>query len=232
MPQDYGNDRNINYANRDFQGIKSDLMSYIRTYFPDTFGDFNETSTGMMLVELVAYVGDVLNFYIDEQFKEMMLPTVSERKNVINLARTLGYRVKPSVPSLVEIEVELLIPSQGDSLTRTPDFSKCLVIDAGMTMGSDSSDNHFQTLEIVDFTISGSTPTEEFSSNLVLELISLSSTIEIGPTTSPKYFLISAIESLLSGAGVAFNVLNKSLTSGKDLEPPTSFTKNFKYGAY
>jgi len=165
MPQDYGNDRNINYANRDFQGIKSDLMSYIRTYFPDTFGDFNETSTGMMLVELVAYVGDVLNFYIDEQFKEMMLPTVSERKNVINLARTLGYRVKPSVPSLVEIEVEQIIPAMGDSLTRTPDFSKCLVIDAGMTMGSDSSDNHFQTLEIVDFTISGSTPPEEFSTD-------------------------------------------------------------------
>jgi len=165
MPQDYGNDRNINYVNRDFQGIKSDLMQYIRTYYPDSFGDFNETSTGMMLLELVAYVGDVLNFYIDEQFKELMLPTVSERRNVINIARTLGYRVKPSVPSLVEIEVSQLVPAIGDSLDRRPDFGKCLVIDAGMTLGSGTSDNQYQTLDVVDFTISGSVPPEEFATD-------------------------------------------------------------------
>ena len=57
MPQNYGNDKNVNYVNRDFQGLKADLMNYIKTYFPDTFSDFNETSSGMMLLELVAYVG-------------------------------------------------------------------------------------------------------------------------------------------------------------------------------
>ena len=78
----YGNNsdsvsRNINYISRDFLSIKNDLINYVKTYFPNTYQDFNETSTGMMMLELSAYVGDVLNFYIDEQFKETLLPTVT-----------------------------------------------------------------------------------------------------------------------------------------------------------
>ena len=78
---------------RDFETIKDDLINYSKTYFPDTYNDFNETSPGMMLMEMSAYVGDVLSFYIDNQYKEMMLPLAEERRNVINLANMLGYKV-------------------------------------------------------------------------------------------------------------------------------------------
>ena len=39
-----------------------------------------------MLIEMSAYVGDVLSFYIDSQYKEMMLPLAEERRNLVNLA--------------------------------------------------------------------------------------------------------------------------------------------------
>mgnify|MGYP001307091123 CR=1 FL=1 len=165
MPQNYENSKNVKYVNRDFEGLKSDLMTYIRTYFPDTFSDFNETSSGMMMLELVAYVGDVLNFYIDEQFKELMLPTVSERKNLLNMAKTFGYKVKPTVPALCELEFSCLIPATGDAYNRVPDYSKAIVVDSGAVIESQVSDNKFQTLDIVDFTISGSTAIEEFSTD-------------------------------------------------------------------
>ena len=61
---------NINYTNKDFSTIKSDLIEYTKSYFPDTYKDFNETSPGMMLIELASYVGDVLSYYIDYNYKE------------------------------------------------------------------------------------------------------------------------------------------------------------------
>ena len=56
------------YTNRDFLSIKKDLISYAKEYFGDSYKDFNETSPGMMLLEMTAYVGDSLSFYIDQQF--------------------------------------------------------------------------------------------------------------------------------------------------------------------
>ena len=57
---------NINYLNKDFGKLKSSLMQYAKSYFPNSYKDFNETSPGMMLIEMSAYVGDVLSFYIDQ----------------------------------------------------------------------------------------------------------------------------------------------------------------------
>ena len=63
---------NVNYVGKDFNDLKTSLIRYSKSYFPNTYKDFNETSPGMMLIEMSAYVGDVLSFYIDEQYKEMM----------------------------------------------------------------------------------------------------------------------------------------------------------------
>ena len=57
----------------------------------------------MMLIEMNRYVGDVLSFYIDQQYREMLLPLAEERRNVINMAKMFGYKVKPIVPSYVEL---------------------------------------------------------------------------------------------------------------------------------
>ena len=64
---------NIEYLTKDFSAFKTALVDYAKTYFPNSYRDFNETSPGMMLIEMSAYVGDVLSNYIDNQFKEMLL---------------------------------------------------------------------------------------------------------------------------------------------------------------
>ena len=94
---------NVNYLNKDFNALKQSLVNYAQAYFPNTYKDFNETSPGMMLIEMSAYVGDVLSFYIDQQYKELLLPLAEERRNIINMAKMLGYKVKPIVPSFVEL---------------------------------------------------------------------------------------------------------------------------------
>jgi hypothetical protein len=44
--------RNISYLNRDFDSLKSDFITHLRTYFSDDIEDFNESSIGMLLTEL------------------------------------------------------------------------------------------------------------------------------------------------------------------------------------
>ena len=96
---------NINYTSKDFSTIKADLIEYTKSYFPDTYKDFNETSPGMMLIELASYVGDVLSYYIDYNYKESLLTTATERKNVIRLAEFLGYKTTPTTHAIVKLKV-------------------------------------------------------------------------------------------------------------------------------
>ena len=146
----------INYLSKDFTELKKDLIKYAKSYFPNSYKDFNETSPGMMMMEMSAYVGDVLNFYIDQQFKEMFLPTVEERVNVINLAKTLGYHVKPTVPALVELEFSQIIGATGDGPNKTPHMVSASVLEKGTAVQSDYNGVTFQTLDIVDFNLTGS----------------------------------------------------------------------------
>jgi len=132
------------------------LINYVKTYFPDTYQDFNETSPGMMMMELSAYVGDVLSFYIDQQFKEMFLATAEEKINVMNLAKTLGYKPKSTVPSLVEITVTQTVGVTGTAPNITPNMEDALVINKNMVLESDMGGQTFETLQVTDFSITGS----------------------------------------------------------------------------
>ena len=78
------NTKVVNYLNKDFVSLRNALIDYSKTYYPETYKDFNETSPGMMLMEMSAYVGDVLNFYVDKQFREMLLPLAQEKNNIIH----------------------------------------------------------------------------------------------------------------------------------------------------
>ena len=105
---------NINYTSKDFNTIKADLIEYTKSYFPDTYKDFNETSPGMMLIELSSYVGDVLSYYIDYNYKENILATATEKRNIRRLAEFLGYKTPNKTPSVVRLKVETTI-NAGDN---------------------------------------------------------------------------------------------------------------------
>ena len=111
---------NINYINKDFESLKTSLIEYAQTYFPNTYKDFNETSPGMMLIEMSAYVGDVLSFYIDQQYREMLLPLAEEKRNVINISNMLGYKVKPIAAAYVNLKIIQEVDADTSSTDRTP----------------------------------------------------------------------------------------------------------------
>ena len=74
--------KEITYIGRDFPSIRQNLIEFAKTYYPNAYNDFNEASPGMMFIEMAAYVGDVLSFYIDNQYRESLLHSAEEKKNI------------------------------------------------------------------------------------------------------------------------------------------------------
>ena len=150
---------NVNYLNKDFAALKQSLMNYAKSYFPDTYRDFNETSPGMMLMEMNAYVGDVLSFYIDKQYQEMILPLSEERRNIVNMAKMFGYKVKPIVPAFVDLTFKSNVTASSNH--SSVNYANAGIFDSGIEISADSNaDIVFSTLEPIDFSITGSNDTD------------------------------------------------------------------------
>ena len=147
---------NINYLNKDFDSFRKSLVDYAKSYFPASYRDFNESSPGMMLMEMSAYVGDVLSFYIDSQFKEMMLPLAEERRNIVNMAKMFGYKVNATIPAHVDLTFYQSVNSIEGDETKV-DYSTAGTFNKGIVVLSNGDNTiKFQTLEEVDFTMTSS----------------------------------------------------------------------------
>ena len=92
---------NFNYLNRDYDTLKEDLQGFVKLYYPDQYNDFSESSVGMMLLELNAYVGDILSYHVDQSFNEMFLTSAQNRDSVMRIATNLGYKTRGKSPSVV-----------------------------------------------------------------------------------------------------------------------------------
>ena len=151
------NSKPVKYINRDFGSLRDDLIQFSKNYFPDLVQDFNEASPGMLFLEMSAYVGDVLSYYTDVQFKESLLFEAEERKNIIEIAQAVGYQPKLATPAQVLLDVYQILPAIGVAENNRPDYNYALVIEPGMVIGSSLSSNvTFNTVEFIDFSYSSS----------------------------------------------------------------------------
>ena len=110
------NKKNIKYTNRDFDSIKSALVNHAQRYYPDRYKDFSEASFGSMVFDAVAYVGDVLSFYLDYQINESFLTTATDYNNVKRLADAVGYK-RRGIPSSFGIaSFYIIVPASASGL--------------------------------------------------------------------------------------------------------------------
>jgi len=144
--------KTVNYLNKDFNDFKGNLIEFAKQYFPNTYNDFNEASPGMMFVEMASYVGDVLSYYIDSQFRESMLAYAEEKRNVYNIAQSFGYKPKTTSAATVVLDVFQTVPA----LNNKPDTRYSLNIPAGAVIKAPSTATTFRTTEDANFKFSSS----------------------------------------------------------------------------
>jgi hypothetical protein len=142
--------KDIKYLNKDFTSFRANLIDFAKTYFPKTYSDFNESSPGMMFIEMASYVGDVLSYYVDDTLKESIMTTAEDISSVIALSQYLGYKPKLSSPAVTTLSIYQLVPSIGTSVNNKPDSKYYLRIKQGMRIKS-SNGTIFRTTDIVDF---------------------------------------------------------------------------------
>jgi len=145
--------RDIKYLNRDFTSFRDNLIEYSKTYFPQTYSDFNEASPGMLFIEMASYIGDVLSYYTDDSLKESLMLYAEDRENVVALANYLGYKPKVISPAIVKLSVYQLVPSRRKVNSGTdyePHSDYYLRIKEGMLCESTNGIT-FRTTELLDF---------------------------------------------------------------------------------
>lgn len=142
--------KDIKYLNKDFTQFRSNLIEFAKTYFPQTYSDFNESSPGMMFIEMASYVGDSLSYYVDDTLKESLMVHADDIENVIALSQYLGYKPKVTSPAVTTLSVYQLVPSIGTGGDNTYDETYLLRIKEGMRVES-TNGVQFVTQDVVDF---------------------------------------------------------------------------------
>jgi hypothetical protein len=154
--------KDIKYINKDFTELRASLIDYAKTYFPTTYNDFTPASPGMMFMEMAAYVGDVLSFYLDNQFQENFLQYARQTNNLFELAYMFGY--KPTVTQVATTEISFYqqVPAKFTGGQYIPDYDYALYIPDNTTISSTLLNvPTFLVEDPVDFTVSSSQdPTE------------------------------------------------------------------------
>jgi len=138
--------KEVRYLNKDFSQFRNNLIEFSKQYFPNTYQDFNESSPGMMFIEMASYVGDVMSYYVDSQFKESLLGYSEELRTLYSMAQSFGYKPRLSAPSTTKLEFFQLVPAGSDNLA---DFNYALNIKAG-TRVETSDGVVFRTIEDCD----------------------------------------------------------------------------------
>lgn len=116
----------ITYTNREFSTIKQDLINHAKRNYPDIYRDFNEASFGSLMLDTVAYVGDILSFYLDYQVNESFIDTAVEYQNVQRLSRQYGYRHNFSPSSAGIVDLFIVVPA--NSVGSGPDMRYAPII--------------------------------------------------------------------------------------------------------
>ena len=179
--------KNIQYINRDFSEIRASLIDYARTYFPTTYNDFTPSSPGMMFMEMAAYVGDVLSFYLDNQVQETYLQYARQTNNLYELAYMFGYKPNVTQVATTFIDFYQQVPSKLSSSTYVPDFDYSLYVNQNTQIQSTSNPNvSFLVEDPVDFSVSSSgDPTE-------------TSIFSVDGSGNPLYFLLKKTRKSIS----------------------------------
>ena len=171
----------INYTNREFAGVRKDLLQIAERFYPDSFQDFSQASFGSMMVDSVAYVADQLNFYLDYNVNETFLDTAYQYENIIRHGRVMGYKDTGRASTFGTVALYVLVPASTTGLG--PDSAYIPILKKGTKFSSTTGQGYVLT-ENVDFSD---------SSNQIIAARSNTT------TGAPTYYAVKAYGNVVSG---------------------------------
>jgi hypothetical protein len=138
-------EKKISYTVRDFQGVRTELINFTRTYYPDLVQNFNDAGIFSVMLDLNAAVTDNLNYQIDRSIQETVLQFAQQKNSVYNIARTYGLKVPGQRPSVALVDFSITVPAFGDR----EDLRYCGILRRGSQVSGGGQP--FETVYDIDF---------------------------------------------------------------------------------
>lgn len=91
--------READFQSFDYETLRKSMIEYLRTYYPEDFNDYTESSEYVALIDLIAFLGQSLAFRTDLNARENFIDTAERRDSILKLARLVSYNPKRSIPA-------------------------------------------------------------------------------------------------------------------------------------
>ena len=98
--------READFQSYDFETLRKSMIDYIKTYYPEDFNDFIESSEYIALIDLIAFLGQSLAFRTDINARENFIDTAERRDSIIKLARLISYNPKRNVAASGYLKID------------------------------------------------------------------------------------------------------------------------------
>jgi hypothetical protein len=141
--------RQRRYLGRDFDSLRATILDYARLYYPNQIQDFSEASVGGLLLDMAAYVGDNLSFYLDHLYGELNYETAVETSSIERSLINAGIPINGASPALTRVNIYMEVPTKNPD-DDGPNADLLPIIKEGTTFLSESG-IQFTLIEDINF---------------------------------------------------------------------------------
>ena len=200
--------RNADFQSYDYETLRKSMIDYLRTYYPEDFNDFTESSEYIALIDLIAFLGQSLAFRGDLNARENFIDTAQRRDSIFKLARLISYTPKRNIPASGLLKVDSVSTTESISDSNGIDLSG-LVIDWA-DAGNDNWQEQFNAVLTAALT-NNQVIGKPSSSQLLNGITTSEYQINLIPNVVATYRFQASVE----GAATAFEVVSAS-TKGQN----------------
>ena len=87
----YNTFRSADFQSYDYETLRKSMVDYLRTYYPEDFNDYIESSEFSALLDLLSFMGQSISYRSDLNYRENFIQTAERRDSVYRMANMLGY---------------------------------------------------------------------------------------------------------------------------------------------
>jgi hypothetical protein len=103
---------NISFKTYSFDSIKQSLVEYIRINYPEDFNDWSNSSEFVMMIDLLAYLGESLAFRVDLNARDNFIDTAERRESILRLAKMISYTPKRNIAASGKLKIKSIRTTQ------------------------------------------------------------------------------------------------------------------------
>ena len=119
-------DNPLDYVESDFDALKLQLINRLKA--TDAWKDSYESSTGTMLIEFFAHIGNMFNYMLERRAEEGYLKTARHRSSVIRLVDLINYTPKRKVSAAGTLRFTVV--TAYDEIVHIPKYTECQTANA------------------------------------------------------------------------------------------------------